>query len=102
MIAEHILTIADIQKQLARLPDIECAAQDVKAMLEHNGKSQLRFLVDVITAQYRRTYTHTEVPSSLLWEPATLKAYDCFIPLCENWLNSLQQERAALAGRIEG
>lgn len=97
MSSENPVTLADIQRDLARLGSIGYAEDDIRALLNHTGASLLGYLRDTIGNQYRKSFTNKwDVPSAKLWPPVSLKAYNELIPICQQWLADLKQARDLL------
>ncbi len=97
MSSNNPTTLEAIQRDLNKLNGIGYGEDDVRALLKYTGIQMTSYIADIIGSKYRQKHTNIwHVPSSLFWDPLTLKAYDELLPIAEDWLKEMKKERDAL------
>lgn len=89
-----------VQLYINDIDSIGHAEEDVKRFLYFNGKTMISRLTHDICQHFKSICGAQGVPSHHLYEPATVKAYDAFIPMAERWLMNLKAEREQLKEEI--
>ena len=93
-------TTETIQQYMEDITGLGYAEDDVILFLRSNGESMLRQLTETICSNFKVILRIYEIPPRTLYEPATIKAYDIFIPIVERWLSELKEEHKALKKRL--
>ena len=95
------MTLEDIQRHLNQMGGIGYAEDDIISFLRFNGKNMVGHLTETICKNFSSLCGKHTIPPKLLYAPATVKAYDSFIPICERWVKELKAEQNRLKKELE-
>ncbi len=93
-------TTETIQQYMQEITSLGYADDEVVRFLQFNGENMLRQLTETICNNFKVILRIYKIPPQTLYEPATIKAYDVFIPICERWVMQLKAEREQLKKEI--
>lgn len=93
-------TTETIQQYMQDITGLGYAEDDVILFLRFNGENMLRQLIETLCSNFKVILRVYEIPPRTLYEPATIKAYDIFIPIVERWLRELRAERKRLKEQL--
>lgn len=89
-----------IQLYLDDMDNMGHVEDDVKRFLYFNGNTMISRLTHDICQPFSYIYGAHGVPPQYLYDPATVKAYDIFIPMAEQWIIGLKEKRKLLKEQI--